>query len=663
MSKTVDDRTEAPLPLAGASRRSVLGVGVAAVSASVGLLPSLAAAETACAPGEAANTPIDGTVKAFSDSLEAAATRKDFTSPGGITGAQIFANLCKDENLAALFMCSGNYTITHEIAQVGVPTFGGHNEGGMAFAADGYARASGLVTACSGTEGPGFTNMITAIATAHFANTPLLVLASNRTLASEDSYKAIQYIVQQNQTQGLRKYGKRITTPERIYEYGSYAFRHLKSGVPGVAHLDFPAEIADARFSDSAKLVNYFEGDKTRSESRAMPNPSEVRKAVEMIGQAERPVIVAGHGVHVRRGHEALLRAAEKNDIGVVSSGPVRGVFPDEHRLSLSMANDALKQADLVIFIGQYLMPSQGEWTMPTQVTTIRVNPEVEEIGRNWPIDLGIFSDEGYFLEALADALPSRKRETWESDIATARKTWMATRMGYYDLGLAHSKSTGVLHPAVLSKDLHDFLYKGTIDPKQTLSGYGGLTIGGYVGHWLRAYRPAQEIVTHYQFGAMGPEIAMMIGGGAAAVRGVGLQAAYKGAPSVVVCGDGGCGMSLMEVETAVRYKVPLISIIYNNNCWGSYNFSRNTPRSMHLHLFQENLRYDKVAEGLGARGEYVQTPEGFRAALQRAYDTAAKESLPTVINCQGHRLFSQASAYPPGTMFNPEPGVGALMH
>jgi thiamine pyrophosphate-dependent acetolactate synthase large subunit-like protein len=663
MAKAVDDRTtEIPTQKAVTSRRTVLGAGVAAVSASVGLMPSPAAAE-ACAPEGAANAPEDGTAKAISDSLDAAPTRKDFTSPGGISGAQIFANLCKDEDLAALFMCSGNYTITHEIAQVGVPSFGGHNEGGMAFAADGYARASGLVTACSGTEGPGFTNMITAIATAHFANTPLLVLASNRTLASEDSNKVIQYIAQQKQTDGIRKYGKRITAPERIYEYGSYAFRNLKSGVPGVAHLDFPAEVADARFADSSKLVNYFDRAKILSESRAMPNPAEVRQAVEMIGKAERPVIVAGHGVHVRRAQEALLRAAEKNDIGVISSGPVRGVFPDEHRLSLSMANDALMKADLVIFIGQYLMPSLGEWTMPTDITTIRVNPEVEEIGRNWPVDLGIFSDEGYFLDALADALPRRERSGWVSDIAAAHKTWMDTRLRYYQQGLDHSKSTGVLHPAVLSKDLHDFLYKGAIDPKQTLSGYGGLTIGGYVGHWLRAYRPAQEIVTHYQFGAMGPEIAMMIGGGLAAARGAGLQSAYKGAPSVAVCGDGGCGMSLMEIETAVRYKVPLIAIIYNNNCWGSYNFSRNAPKSMQLHLFQENLRYDKVAEGLGARGEYVHTSEDFRAALQRAYDTAAKESLPTVINCQGHRLFSQAGVYPPGTMFNPEPGVGALMH
>src|ERR1700749_3638837 len=106
MVKAVDEQA-ADTPKLGAltSRRAVLGASVAPGSA--GLMPQPAAAE-ACAPeGTAAE---DGTAKAISDSLDAPATRKDFTSPGGISGAQIFANLCKDEELAALFMCSGNYT-------------------------------------------------------------------------------------------------------------------------------------------------------------------------------------------------------------------------------------------------------------------------------------------------------------------------------------------------------------------------------------------------------------------------------------------------------------------------------------------------------------------------------------------------------------------------
>ena len=388
-------------------------------------------------------------------------------------------------------MCSGNYTITHEIAQVGVPTFGGHNEGGMAFAADGYARASGLVTACSGTEGPGFTNMITAIATAHFANTPLLVLASNRTLASEDSYKAIQYIVQQNQTEGLRKYGKRITTPERIYEYGSYAFRHLKSGVPGVAHLDFPAEIADARFTDPAKLINYYDGAKyrTRLARHAQSGGSREGRGDDRQGRA------AGHRRRTRRPcppcPEALLRAAEKNDIGVISSGPVRGIFPDEHRLSLSMANDALKQADLVIFIGQYLMPSPGEWTMPTRSPPFASIPKSRRSAatgrstsasfptkaissRRWPMPCRRASAK----PGSPKSRPPRKPDGHPDGLL--RTAWPIE---------IHRR----LHPAVLSKDLHDFLYKGAIDPKQTLTGYGGLTMAAMSGTGFAPTAPLRK--------------------------------------------------------------------------------------------------------------------------------------------------------------------------
>src|ERR1700728_1465338 len=193
------------------SRRSFLG-RAAAVTAAVGTLLPLAGTAEATAPAGAESTEAsasDGTTKAFQHSLAEPATRKEFSSPGGISGAQIFANFCKDEDLAAMFLSAGNYTISHELAQVGVPAFGGRNEGAMASAADGFSRASGLETAYSGTEGPGFTNMITAIAAAHAANTPLLVLASNRTLGAEDSYKMIQFLMQQNQTLGIRKYGKR----------------------------------------------------------------------------------------------------------------------------------------------------------------------------------------------------------------------------------------------------------------------------------------------------------------------------------------------------------------------------------------------------------------------------------------------------------------------
>ncbi len=192
----------------------------------------------------------------ITESLAAPPRRAEFTAEG-ITGAQVFANLCQDEGLAALFCAAGNYHIINEIAQVGIPTYGGRTEGGMCSAADAFSRVTGEVVACSGTEGPGFTHMMMNIASANAANTPLLVLASNTALTREDSLKFIQFMYQQPLTEGMRKYGKRITAPNRIYEYGAYAFRNLKSGVPGVVHLDFPEEIALARFKQPSELECY----------------------------------------------------------------------------------------------------------------------------------------------------------------------------------------------------------------------------------------------------------------------------------------------------------------------------------------------------------------------------------------------------------------------
>jgi thiamine pyrophosphate-dependent acetolactate synthase large subunit-like protein len=120
-----------------------------------------------------------------------------------ITGAQIFANLCKDEELAVLFCAAGNYHVVDEIAQVGIPCYGGRTEGGMCAAADGFCRVTGEVAACSGTEGPGITRMMMNIGSAHFANSPLLVVASNSFLRSKDCQSWIQFIHQQPLTDGL----------------------------------------------------------------------------------------------------------------------------------------------------------------------------------------------------------------------------------------------------------------------------------------------------------------------------------------------------------------------------------------------------------------------------------------------------------------------------
>ena len=581
----------------------------------------------------------------------------------GMTGAEVFAKLCKEEDLAAMFCCPGNYTVINAMAAAGVPSYGGRSEGPMCAAADGFSRVTGEVTACSGTEGPGFTHMIMNIASAHAARTPLLVLASNMQIAGDDREAFIQTGYQQPITTGMKKYGKRLIAPDRVWEYGAYAFRNMKSGVPGPVHLDFPGEVARARFTDPANLKDFYTKDKYRTESRPQPSNKEVARAVDMISKAERPILVAGQGVFQRKACEALLQAAEKHEFAVVTSGPMRGHFPDDHRLSASLAPDALMSADLVVFIGQYCMPSPGEYRFNPDVKTIRVHPVQEDLGRNWPLDLGIVSDEKIFLESLASELPSKKRDAWVNELAAARKKFEDTNLAHYQLVLKHSAATDHIHPAVMAKEVHDFLYKGDIDPKQTVTGIGGWTTGIFSGRWMRANRPGQGLACGYQYGAIGPDLAMVIGAGAAVQRGVGPQAPYKGAPVLCITSDAGIAYSMFELDTAAKYKIPVIAVVYNNNCWGMFPAAMGSARSMHLYLFQENLRYDKMAEGLGARGEYVRTPEQLRAALKRSYDAASKETVSSLINVQALKEFTSGNVYPPGIALPTEPGVGAFAH
>ena len=125
----------------------------------------------------------------------------------GMSGAQVFAQVCKKEELAGLFCCPGNYTVINALAAAGIPSYGGRSEGAMCAMADGFSRATGEVAATSGTEGPGFTNMIMNIAAANSARTPLLVLASNMQIAGDDREAFIQTGYQQPTTVGIKKYG------------------------------------------------------------------------------------------------------------------------------------------------------------------------------------------------------------------------------------------------------------------------------------------------------------------------------------------------------------------------------------------------------------------------------------------------------------------------
>ena len=358
----------------GATAAAVLGVNAAA--------ESMNDQATSAASGHSTSLALP---PEFAAAADASPALPDFP----LTGAQVFARACKNEGVAALFCCPGNYTVVHAMAATGIPTYGGRHEGAMAHAADAFIRITGELAACSGTEGPGFTNMICAIAAANAARTPLLMLASNMSMFNEDTEAGIQLGYQQPTTEGLKKYGKRLINPRRVHEYAAYAFRQLRSGVPKPVHLDFPSEVAAARFAEAIELEYFYDKAQYRSEARPYPAPKDIDRAVALIKAAARPIIVSSNGVFYDKAWEALKRLAEKGQIPVVESGAMKGQFSDASPLSANAAPGALASADLVILVGQYCMPTVGEFAFGPDAKFIRIDWAHEDIGRNLPIDLG----------------------------------------------------------------------------------------------------------------------------------------------------------------------------------------------------------------------------------------------------------------------------------
>src|SRR5262245_20300253 len=431
------------------SRRKFLRNAVTGAGATAATPGSRAPAEAQGRPGANATASTAGVQipAAFAAAKTASPTEVKFP----LTGAQVFAQACKEQGVGALFCCPGNYGLIHAIAATGIPAFGGRHEGSMAHAADAFIASTGEIAVCSGTEGPGFTNMISAIAAANAKRTPLLLIASNMAMANEDTESGIQLMYQQPTTQGLKKYGKRLIDPKRVHEYTAYAFRQLKSGVPGPVHLDFPLEVASARFNGPSDLEYYYDKAKTRTESRPYPDPKDIAKAVAMIRSAERPIIVSSNGVFYAKAWDALKALADKGQIPVVESGAMKGQFSDASPLSANAAPDALASADLVIQVGQHCMPTVGEFAFGPDAKYIRIDLAAEDIGRNLPIDLGIVSCEKAALEALADAVPRLSHDAWIAEIAAARKTFEDQNAEYYRIG---STYTDAVHPAVIAKEL-----------------------------------------------------------------------------------------------------------------------------------------------------------------------------------------------------------------
>ena len=526
---------------------------------------------------------------------------------GVVTGSYLIARTLKEEGVDALFYLMGgpNFDIVMACQDMGIKTIDFRHEQAAAFAAHAYARVTGKPGVCTAASGPGTLNLLTGVYTAAIDCAPMVILGG-ASAVHEIGREGFQEVDQVSVMQPLCKYSHRPTSAARYPEIVSTAYRQTLSGRPGPVYVDCGADVLYEEIEEESAV----KPSRAVKRSRPAGEPGAVKEAIDMMAEAERPVIVAGGGVFFSGGAAELERLVDITSVPFYTAPMSRGLVAEDHPVSFPGARStAMREADLVLVAGTRLnwMLQYGH-RFAGDAKVIQIDIEAGEIGHNRSVDLGIVGDAKIVLGQLAD-----EAEAQESRFAGAlespwvvhlrqdnerRSTQAAPRL---------SSDQVPIHPLRLCKEIRDFLDRDAIlsvDGNEILH-FGRQSIPTYLpGHRLNSG------VT----GTMGVGLPY----------GIGAKIAKPEKQVLVLHGDGSMGMNAMEIDTAVRYDLPVVTVVCNNGGWTARTPERRKPgRELGFTAF------DEMARSLGAYGERVEDPADIRPALERAFDSGK----PAVVN------------------------------
>ncbi|MFE1573964.1 thiamine pyrophosphate-binding protein [Comamonas odontotermitis] len=485
--------------------------------------------------------------------------------------------------------------------------------------ADGYARASGKAGVfLAGQNGPGATNLVTGLAQAQAAYSPVVALAGS--LSSAHIYRdAFQEVDQQSLFKPITKKTWTLTQTARIPEMVREAFRTAMSPRRGPVLLNLPrdllAETAELEIEKPAGRA--FEGGFTASRER-------LEEAAQLLKAAKRPLILAGGGVKNSRCHEQVLALAEQLQAPVVMSPGHGDAIPCTHRLyggqvgprGNVVASDLARNADVILALGTRLgfNTTFYSWdNLNREAKIIQVETEPTAIGRFFPVHLGLL---GSASEVAADVHGLLKAHDADADARAWCDNFIAARAALLtkrdnDAGAAADP----LQPAFLFKTLRDVL------PDDTMYTMDAGTLCLQATDNLRYCQPP-ALFTPLDFGLVGFSYAC----------GLGVKLAQPHRTVVSLMGDGGFGMAHSEIGTAVQYGINTVCIVMNNGCWGAEKaYQRDFFGERYIGADVPNPPYDKLAELWGAAGFRVERAED----LAKTIEAAVQCGRPAIVDVQ----------------------------
>ncbi|MCL0101555.1 thiamine pyrophosphate-binding protein [Dehalococcoidia bacterium] len=522
-----------------------------------------------------------------------------------ITGHKLVANALKNEGVEDLFFLMGGpiSPLVGESEKLGIKTIYVRHEQASAMAAHAYARVTGKTGVLAATTGPGVMNTVTGIANAQADAAPVLLLGGSSNLSTQ-TLGGFQEMEQVPVMKSFTKLALQTSLTHRIPEFLSVGFRHAQDGCKGAVYIDLPGDVLGGVVEEDDVIYP----SQYRTESRPLGEPAQIRKAIDILSKAQKPVIVTGSGILWSEAWEELRQFVDATGIPFYSTPQGRGVVPEDHRLFFGGARSmAFREADAVLALGVRANSMLFNFRAPqfdSAAKFIEVNIDGTELGRNRPVEVGILGDAKMVLQQLIEEASGRIDGKKESEWTRQLGAQDAARMERTEAEL--NSDANPIHPARLCKELREVMNR---DAVLVVDGH---EIMGFARHSIPVYEPRHRINA-------GPQGCMGVG----VPFGIGAQVGAPDKQVIVLCGDGAFGWNGMEMDTAVRHKLPIKVVIGNNAGFTS----RSTYGSVGRELGWQ--RYDKMMEAIGCYGEWVEEADDIRGALERAFAVDG----PAVVN------------------------------
>jgi acetolactate synthase-1/2/3 large subunit len=544
-----------------------------------------------------------------------------------LPGGHLVARTLKQAGVRHLFtLCGGHILPIYDgCLSEGIAVVDMRHEQACAHAGDAYARLTRNIGVAVVTAGPGVTDAVTGVANAYSARSPLLLIGGAAPLGLR-GLGALQETEQVALLRPITKGSWTVAETRQIPEVLTTAIRTALTGRPGPVFVEIPVDLLMTVIED--RLAPIPSGYVHRS--AALADPSDVDRLAQLIARAERPLVMAGSGVYWDAAASSLARFAEAAGLPVFMNGAGRGSLPPDHPAAFAHARGwALAHADLVLVLGAPLDFRLGYGRPPTfaeDARVVMIDCDPEELGRNRPLEMGLSGHIGRILDQLVMVLPAgvpARSAAWRARLAERERD-------VRDKLLAESTSDQV----PVSHYRWAAEIAAAVTPDTIVVGDGGDVVG-CASKFVPVTSPGQWLDPG-PFGCLGvgPSFA------------IAAKLLHPERRVLLIAGDGAFGLNGMEMETAVRFGLPITVIIGNDGGWGQirnpqlsfFGAERAVATSLPF------TRFDLMVEALGGRGVHVTEPGQIGPALTRALAADEVTCVNVVLDPAAYRRTGQVS-------------------